>query len=114
MAVSRKFLVTMITAPLLATSSLVVSTVTADAANASTSHSMMTAHTWKGTITKLDAKMGSTEAFNLKVGMKSYTVHYTSMTKFEMGNAAMLKKGTFMTVTGSLKGGVITATKFNV
>jgi uncharacterized cupin superfamily protein len=114
MGISRKVLVTLIAAPLLATSSLALTTFAPDAANAATSHSMMTAHTWKGKITKLDAKMGSTEAFNFEVGMKIYTVHYTSMTKFEMGNAAMLKKGTAVTVSGSLKGEVITATKFNV
>jgi hypothetical protein len=36
------------------------------------------------------------------------------MTKFEMGNATVLKKGTAVTVTGTLKGKIIAATKFNV
>ncbi len=114
MGTFRKSVATFVIAPLLATGSLALVTVPAISASAVTSRSMMTAHSWKGKITKLDAKMGSTEAFSFVSDMKTYTVHYTAMTKFEMGNAAMLKKGTSITVTGSLKGKVITATKFNV
>jgi hypothetical protein len=110
----KKTVATLVIAPLLATGSLAMVAIGSDTASAVTSHSMMTAHSWTGKITKLDAKMGSTEAFSFVSDMKTYTVHYNSMTKFEMGNAAMLKKGTSITVTGTLKGKVITATKFNV
>jgi hypothetical protein len=114
MGISRKIVASLIVSPLLAVGSLALVTVAPGVASASTSHSMMAAHTWMGKITKLDAKMGTIEAFSFVVDMKTYTVHYTSMTKFEMGNATMLKKGTAVTVTGTLKGKIITATKFNI
>jgi hypothetical protein len=99
MGFSRKIVVSLIVAPRLAMGSLAFASV----AGASTSHSMMAAHTWKGKITKLDAKIGTIESFSFVVDMKTYTVHYTSMTTFEMGNATMLKKGTAVTVTGTLR-----------
>lgn len=114
MRISGKTVAAFVIAPLLATGSLAVLSVAPISAGAVTSHSTMTAHSWTGKIAKLDAKMGSTEAFSFVSDMKTYTVHYTAMTKFEMGNAAMLKKGTALVVTGTLKGKIITATKFNV
>jgi uncharacterized cupin superfamily protein len=114
MGISRKTVAAFVIVPLLATGSLAVLSVAPIAASADASHSAMTAHSWTGKITKLDAKMGSTEAFSFVSNMKTYTVHYGAMTKFEMGNAAMLKKGTALIVTGSLKGKIITATKFSV
>jgi len=53
----------------------------------------MAAHTWKGKITKLDAKVGTVESLSFVVDMKTDIVHYTSMIKFELGNATHVQKG---------------------
>jgi hypothetical protein len=39
---------------------------------------------WHGTVEKVNAKIGSDESLALKVGMQTYKVDYTTMTKFTM------------------------------
>ncbi|HEY5303215.1 MAG TPA: hypothetical protein VIJ86_04070 [Acidimicrobiales bacterium] len=85
MGISRKTVATFVIAPLLATGSLALLSVAPTAASAVTSHSTMTAHSWTGKITTRDAKVGSTGTFGFVSEMKTYTVHYSAMTKFEMG-----------------------------
>ncbi len=88
---------------------VVASTATA----AQTSHATTADKTWHGKITKLDAKMGTTEAFSMTVDMKVYVVHYDSMTHWVMGTAKNIKVGALVTVTGTLKGTTITAGKLS-
>ncbi len=80
---------------------------------AQTSHATMATKTWHGTITKLDAKMGTTDAFTMTVHMKSYVVHYDSMTHWLMGNAKDIKVGALVTVTGTLSGMTISAARLS-
>lgn len=114
MGFSKKAVTALVLPPMLALGSLAVATVAPGVAGASTSHSMMTAHTWKGKVGMAHAMMGGHGSFSFVIDMKTYTVDYSAMTKFEMGNAKMLKAGTSVTVTGTLKGKVITATKLNI
>jgi hypothetical protein len=76
-------------------------------------HTTMT-HTWHGTVTKLNAKMGTTSSFSLKTETHTYVVHWDAMTHFTMGTSKNLKAGALVAVTGTLKGMIITGTKLNV
>ncbi len=88
--------------------------VVASPANAAPSrHATMATKTWHGKITKLDAKMGTTEAFTMTVDMKTYVVHYDSMTHWVMGTAKNIKVGARVTVTGTLTGKTIAAAKLS-
>jgi hypothetical protein len=71
-------------------------------------------HTWHGTITKIDAKMGTTSAFSFKSGKSTYVVHWDAMTHFTMGKAKNIKVGALVSVTGTLKGMIITGTTLDV
>jgi hypothetical protein len=87
--------------------------VASPATAAPTSHATMATKTWHGKIVKLDAKMGTTEAFSMTVDMKVYVVHYDSMTHWEMGTAKNIKVGALVTVTGTLSGKTIAAAKLS-
>jgi hypothetical protein len=76
-------------------------------------HSAM-AHTWHGTVTKINAKMGTTSSFSIKSGAHTYVVHWDAMTHFTMGTSKNLKAGALVAVTGTLKGMIITGTTLNV
>jgi hypothetical protein len=71
-------------------------------------------HTWHGTITKINAKMGTTSSFSFKKGTETYVVHWDAMTHFVMGTAKNIKVGALVTVTGTVKGMIITGTKLDV
>ena len=71
-------------------------------------------HTWHGKISKINAKMGTTSSFSFVSGSKTYVVHWDAMTHFTMGNAKNVKVGALVTVTGTLKGTIITGTKLDV
>jgi hypothetical protein len=71
-------------------------------------------HTWHGTVTKINAKMGTTSSFSLKSGAHTYVVHWDAMTHFTMGTAKNLKTGALVAVTGTLKGMIITGTTLDV
>jgi hypothetical protein len=71
-------------------------------------------HTWHGTITKINAKMGTTSSFSFKKGTETYVVHWDAMTHFVMGTAKNIKVGALVTVTGTVKGMIITGTKIDV
>jgi hypothetical protein len=71
-------------------------------------------HTWHGTVTKINAKMGTTSSFSFKTGTHTYVVHWDAMTHFIMGTSKNLKVGALVTVTGTLKGMIITGTKLDV
>jgi hypothetical protein len=75
-------------------------------------HSTM-AHTWHGTVTKINAKMGTTSSFSFKTGPHTYVVHWDAMTHFIMGTSKNLKVGAAVAVTGTLKGMIITGTKLS-
>lgn len=94
--------------PTLALAALGVAAIPASA------HSMMAAHTWKGTVAKVHAMMGMHESFALRVGSHTYLVDYTTHTRFAMGRAAAIKAGAKITVDGTLKGSTITATSLSV
>jgi len=87
--------------------------VASPATAAPTSHASTATKTWHGKINKLDAKMGTTEAFTMTVDMKAYVVHYDSMTHWVMGTAKNIKVGALVTVTGTLSGKTITAGKLS-
>ncbi|MGC2486122.1 MAG: hypothetical protein WA359_07760 [Acidimicrobiales bacterium] len=87
--------------------------VTSPATAASVSHATAASKTWHGKITKLDAKIGTTEAFSMTVDMKGYVVHYDSMTHWVMGKAKDIKVGALVTVTGTLSGKTIAAAKLS-
>jgi hypothetical protein len=70
---------------------------------------MMSDHTWKGTVAKVNAMMGTTDSFVLKVGTHHYTVDYTSKVHVMMGMTSGIKAGAKVTVTGTLKGTTISA-----
>ena len=80
---------------------------------APTSHATMATKTWHGKIVKLDARMGTTEAFSMTVGMKTYVVHYDSMTHWVMGTAKNIKVGALVAVTGTLSAKPIAAAKLS-
>jgi hypothetical protein len=71
-------------------------------------------HSWHGTITKINHKMGTTSSFSFKSGKETYVVHWDAMTHFTMGTAKNIKVGALVTVTGTLKGMIITGTKLDV
>ena len=71
-------------------------------------------HTWHGRITKINAKMGTTSSFSFKKGTETYVVHWDAMTHFVMGTAKNIKVGALVTVTGTVKGMIITGTKLDV
>jgi hypothetical protein len=71
-------------------------------------------HTWHGTITKINAKMGTTSSFSFKKGTETFVVHWDAMTHFIMGTAKNIKVGALVTVTGTAKGMIITGTKLDV
>jgi hypothetical protein len=87
--------------------------VASPATAAPTSHATTATKTWHGKIVKLDAKMGTTEAFSMTVDMKVYVVHYDSMTHWVMGTAKNIKVGALVTVTGTLSGKTIAAAKLS-
>jgi len=80
---------------------------------ASTSQTMM-AHKWHGTIGMVHAMMGGHGSFTLEVGSKSYTVDYTTMTKFAMGSSKDIKAGGMIGVTGTLSKNIISATSLSI
>jgi hypothetical protein len=57
--------------------------------------------------------MGTEDSFTFVVHMKTYTVDYNAMTKFEMGTAKDIKAGALVTVTGTLAKTTIKATKLS-
>ncbi len=71
-------------------------------------------HSWHGKISKVNAKMGTTNSFTFVSGTKSYVVHWDAMTHFTMGTAKNIKVGALVTVTGTVKGMTITGTKLDV
>jgi hypothetical protein len=71
-------------------------------------------HTWHGKISKIDAKMGTTSAFSFVSGKSTYVVHWDAMTHFTMGTSKNIKVGALVSVTGTLKGMIITGTKLDV
>ena len=71
-------------------------------------------HTWHGKISKIDAKMGTTSAFSIVSGKSTYVVHWDAMTHFVMGSSKNIKVGALVSVTGTLKGMIITGTKLDV
>ncbi|MFI5034621.1 MAG: hypothetical protein ACHQFZ_00245 [Acidimicrobiales bacterium] len=80
---------------------------------AESAHTVMQ-HTWHGTILKINHKMGATSSFSFKSGKETYVVHWDAMTHFTMGTAKNIKVGALVTVTGTLKGMIITGTKLDV
>lgn len=77
-------------------------------------HDSMAAKTWHGKVEKLNAPMGTTDSFNVKVATKTYTVHYDAMTHWVMGTKKDLKVGVVVTVKGTLAGKIITATTLSL
>jgi hypothetical protein len=77
------------------------------------SHAVMP-KTWHGTVEKLNATMGTTESFTVKVGKDLYTVHYDAMTHWTMGTKKDLKAGAMVAVTGTIKGMTIAATTLSL
>ena len=109
-----KKLLTPLMVPALALASLGVGVVLAAPATAAVrSHDTMMTKTWHGTVEKINETMGTTESFSAKVGARLYTVHYDSMTHWVMGTKKDIKVGALVTVTGTLKGSTITATKLS-
>lgn len=96
---------------LLSIGTLGLSAASVTAAGAST---MMATHTWHGTVAKVGAMMGKSESFRFTVGTTTYTVDYKTSTKFVMGMASQVKAGAKVTVTGTRKGTVITASKLSI
>jgi hypothetical protein len=99
------------TALVIGTLGLTVATV--GPSSAAVSHASMGVKTWHGKVEKLNETMGTTESFTVKVGMKTYTVHYDSMTHWVMGTKENLKVGALVTVTGTLTVTTIAATKLS-
>jgi hypothetical protein len=87
--------------------------VASPATAAPTTRAATATKTWHGKIVKLDAKMGTTEAFSMTVDMKTYVVHYDSMTHWVMGTSKNIKVGAPVTVTGTLSGKTIAAAKLS-
>jgi opacity protein-like surface antigen len=114
MGIPRKVLTSLILSPLLAAGALSVALTLPQVAGATSAHSMAATHTWKGKVGTLHAMMGMHESFSFVVGSTTYTVNYTTHTRFAMGSAKLLKVRAEITVTGTLKGSVITAAKLSV
>lgn len=109
----NKTLATLLVPAVLGLASLGAVTAGASSAGAvSQSHAMM-AHTWHAKVTRIDAKMGSEDSFKVVIDMKTYTVDWNAMTKFEMGKAKDIKVGALVTVTGTLTKTTIKATKLS-
>ena len=87
--------------------------ITGPASAAVRSHATM-AKTWHGTVKKLNATMGTTESFTVKVGKDLYTVHYDAMTHWTMGSKKDLKAGAMVAVTGTIKGMTIAASSLSL
>jgi hypothetical protein len=111
---SKKAIAALILPIVVSSGSIAALTSAPNVAGAATSHSMMASHTWKGKVTAAHAMMGMHESFSFVVGTKTYNVDYTTLTKFAMGSAKLIKAGVHITVTGNLKGEVITATTLNI
>jgi hypothetical protein len=111
----KKTLVTLVVPITLAVGSLGLAAVTtaSPASAAERAHTAM-AHSWHGTITKINAKMGTTSSFTFKTASETYVVHWDAMTHFVMGTSKNIKVGALVTVTGTLKGMTITSTKLDV
>jgi hypothetical protein len=75
---------------------------------------MMSIHTWKGTVAKVNAMMGKTDSFKLTVGTHHYTVDYTSKVHVMMGMTTGIKPGAKVSVTGTIKGTTITASSLSI
>jgi hypothetical protein len=71
-------------------------------------------HTWHGKVTRINHKMGTTSSFSFKSGTETFVVHWDAMTHFTMGTAKNIKVGALVTVTGTVKGMIITATTLDV
>jgi hypothetical protein len=82
-------------------------------AGAAPAHATMRAHTWHGRVGKLNETMGTTESFNLVVGVKTFVVHYDAMTHWVMGSKKNLRVGALVTVTGTLTHSTIAAAKLS-
>jgi hypothetical protein len=114
MRVTKKAVASLLLPLLVSSGSIAALSVSPSMADTATSHSMMATHTWTGKVTAAHAMMGMHESFGFVVDMKTYTVDYTTLTKFGMGDAKMIKAGVHITVSGTLKGKVITATALNI
>jgi opacity protein-like surface antigen len=114
MSFPRKVLTSLILPPLLVAGALSAALTVPQVAEAVNAHSMTATHTWKGKVGTLHAMMGMHESFSFVVGSTTYTVNYTTHTRFAMGSAKLLKAPVEITVTGTLKGTIITATKLSV
>ncbi len=75
---------------------------------------MAMSHTWSGKVVKVNAMMGTTDSFQFVVGTSHYVVDYTSKVKFTMGMSSGIVAGAKITVTGTLKGTTITASKLSL
>lgn len=107
-------LLTRLAVPTLALASLGVGVSFAPPATAAVrSHDTMMTKTWHGTVKKLNETMGTTRSFSVEVGKKLYVVHYDAMTHWVMGTRKDITIGRLVTVTGTLKGSTITATKLS-
>ncbi len=78
------------------------------------SHDTMAAKSWHGTVEKVNAPMGTTDSFTLKVGKDVYTVHWNDMTHWVMGTKKDLKAGAMVSVTGTVVQMTISATKLDL
>lgn len=87
--------------------------VAAGPASAAQDHATMKAHTWHGKVGKLNETMGTTESFNLIVGVKTYVVHYDAKTHWIMSSKKNLKVGALVTVTGTLTHSTIATAKLS-
>jgi hypothetical protein len=111
----KRIVATLLLPGVLAISSLGLGVVTTSVPASATEYVHTTMdHSWKGTISKINAKMGTTSSFNMKDGRDTYVVHWNSMTHFVRGSKKLIKVGSHLTVTGTVKGMIITATKLNV
>jgi hypothetical protein len=88
-------------------------TTTVSAGAAEFAHTAM-AHTWHGTVTKINAKMGTTSSFSFRSGSHNYVVHWDAVTHFTMGISKNIKVGALVAVTGTLKGMMIMGTTLDV
>jgi hypothetical protein len=70
-------------------------------------------HTWHGKISKINARMGTTNSFSLVSSSKTYVARWDAMTNFTMGRTKNIKVGALVSVTGTLKGMIMTGTKLD-
>jgi Domain of unknown function (DUF5666) len=109
-----KRLFTALVAPALAVASLGAGVATTALASATVRGHATMAKTWHGTVEKLNATMGTTESFTVKVGKDLYTVHYDAMTHWIMGSKKDLKAGAMVAVKGTVKGMTIAASSLSL